>query len=380
MARTLAKSSYIEWLPGSVPASAIDGLPDAVSSGIMPVATRTELAAVDPNETPVCYLQEAGREGVFAFKSGNFAARITAQNGTDGIYVEHDTIADTTGAWERVDHKYGWRTDWFGWTQDGGGGGGVNTDGPAKGLFDLGNIVKPQLIEISEGIYSFDTALPDISWQVEIGGARGQQSTILNKRYNTGSASRGLLAFNNFGFHLHDLTIRATAGSNGRGISATLTVASPASGRSFMERLNVSGGPYWNGSLAIDGSANTSAGGPSYRGLWISDCEFFGGAVDAVNLRSVHHLFMTGVFIATTGGSSATALIINGDATAYNDDVHIHGIISGNTSMTRLARSTFHSPRIGDITNDSTCSGITWTGANISGTHQTNWTGSAYVG
>jgi len=336
------------------------------------------LKAAKHVRTPLVFLSEHGREGLFEWTPGDFAVQC-ATDTQEGIFIESSHTANTTGAWVRVGHEREWRTEWFGLTLDAGPGTGPYCDAEAIPMLLLGNIVKPQKISFGAGIYSLGAALPEISWQVEISGVRAQQSTIVVKHYVEPTSDRGVFAFNDHGFIVRNLSVRATSGSGGSGISAILTGNAPAAGRSFIENVTVSGGDYFDQSLCIDGHTNTAVEGPSYRGVWVRDSEFFGAASSAIKLRSVHHIFMSGLFIATSGGTGTSALIIAGDVEAYNDDVHIFGIISGNTTMTRLSRSSFHSPLNGNVVNDDTCNSIAWFGANFSGVHQQNWANSAYI-
>ncbi|WFU88996.1 tail fiber domain-containing protein [Rhizobium sp. CC1099] len=79
-------------------------------------ATRTALKAVDTDAFQVMYLAEAGRQGSFSWKTGDFSTLIAADP-QEGIYIEADDIAATAGAWVRQDG--GWlfgdmRAEWFG--------------------------------------------------------------------------------------------------------------------------------------------------------------------------------------------------------------------------------------------------------------------------
>lgn len=65
------------------------------------VATRTALKALDTTSVTNVLLKEAGREGTFAWKTGDYSALVTLD--TQGGYVlKADAVASTVGAWVRV--------------------------------------------------------------------------------------------------------------------------------------------------------------------------------------------------------------------------------------------------------------------------------------
>ncbi len=80
-----------------------------------PVASRTELKAVDTTLFTTVYLTEAGREGQFIWRSGDYSAQIAADT-QEGVYVKGDGIDASVGAWVR---QGSWLFDgvldqWFG--------------------------------------------------------------------------------------------------------------------------------------------------------------------------------------------------------------------------------------------------------------------------
>lgn len=81
------------------------------------VATRTALKALDTTLTARAYLTEAGREGEFLWRSGNYSTQIAADT-TEGVFVKADAIASTVGAWVRVVDG-GLDPRWFGAVGDG---------------------------------------------------------------------------------------------------------------------------------------------------------------------------------------------------------------------------------------------------------------------
>ncbi|CAN7678785.1 hypothetical protein [Mesorhizobium sp. LjNodule214] len=64
------------------------------------VPTRIALKALDTTKDATAVLTESGREGIFVWTTGNFAARITADT-AEGLYVKADAIASSAGAWVR---------------------------------------------------------------------------------------------------------------------------------------------------------------------------------------------------------------------------------------------------------------------------------------
>lgn len=64
------------------------------------VDTRTELKALDTSKDTTAILTEDGREGIFNWKAGDYAAEIAADT-LEGVYIKADDIAATDGAWVR---------------------------------------------------------------------------------------------------------------------------------------------------------------------------------------------------------------------------------------------------------------------------------------
>lgn len=84
------------------------------------VATYTALKALDTTKDVVAFLSEAGREGVFAWRSGDYSTKVAADT-REGIFVKADAIAATAGAWVREAgfQISGMALEWFGLTLDG---------------------------------------------------------------------------------------------------------------------------------------------------------------------------------------------------------------------------------------------------------------------
>lgn len=101
----------------------------AAAGGTPPVADRTALKALDTTVTTVAILTEAGREGQFVWRTGDYSAEITADT-LEGIYIKADAIASSSGAWVR---QGGWAVGgadirWFGVQGDSDGTTGNGTD------------------------------------------------------------------------------------------------------------------------------------------------------------------------------------------------------------------------------------------------------------
>jgi len=88
------------------------------------VATRTAMKALDTTLVDSVYLREAGREGQFIWRSGDYSAQITLDT-LEGIYVKANAIATTSGAWVRAFND-SIEAKWFGVV-----GNDVADDGPA---------------------------------------------------------------------------------------------------------------------------------------------------------------------------------------------------------------------------------------------------------
>jgi hypothetical protein len=74
----------------------------AVEGGKVSLASsRTVLKALDTTIFTSAMLAEAGREGLFVWKAGDYSARITADT-QEGVYIKANAIASTAGAWVRT--------------------------------------------------------------------------------------------------------------------------------------------------------------------------------------------------------------------------------------------------------------------------------------
>ena len=76
------------------------------------VATRAALKALDTTKDQAACLTEAGRDGAFAWRAGDYSTQITADP-LEGVYIKADAIAATAGAWVRV-FEGAVNIEWFG--------------------------------------------------------------------------------------------------------------------------------------------------------------------------------------------------------------------------------------------------------------------------
>lgn len=74
-------------------------------------ANRSELKALSAEGAAL--LREEGREGLFVWRAGNYAARIAADP-QEGVFVKATAVAATAGAWVRESFANGLQVGWFG--------------------------------------------------------------------------------------------------------------------------------------------------------------------------------------------------------------------------------------------------------------------------
>jgi hypothetical protein len=90
----------------------------AVGIAITTCATRTELKALDPSLRKLAVLREAGREGTWVWRTGDYSAQIAADT-AEGLYLKADSVAASAGAWVRV-YDGSVLPTWFGATANAG--------------------------------------------------------------------------------------------------------------------------------------------------------------------------------------------------------------------------------------------------------------------
>jgi hypothetical protein len=87
------------------------------SSGLPTVGSRTALKALNTATITTAVLTEAGREGTFNFRSGDYSALVAADT-QEGVFVKATAVASSSGAWVReVDASV--KANWFGVVGDG---------------------------------------------------------------------------------------------------------------------------------------------------------------------------------------------------------------------------------------------------------------------
>ncbi|MFQ6183661.1 glycosyl hydrolase family 28-related protein [Sinorhizobium meliloti] len=141
-------------------------------------ATRAALKALDTGKDTTAILTEAGREGIFNWKSGDYSTQI-ATDTREGVYVKADDIAATAGAWVRV-HDGKISPKWFGAAGDG-----VTDDYPAiQAMFDLASAVTVN-VHISTGTYYLDSGSPEVFSNCTITGDGKGKSILVQPNYFT---------------------------------------------------------------------------------------------------------------------------------------------------------------------------------------------------
>lgn len=81
-------------------AAAAEAAAQVAQGGILPFDTRAALKAIDSGAYKNAYLREAGRQGVWLWRAGDFSAQIAADT-AEGCYMKADAVAAGVGAWVR---------------------------------------------------------------------------------------------------------------------------------------------------------------------------------------------------------------------------------------------------------------------------------------
>jgi len=89
------------------------GPPPSLAGTAYSVADRTALAALATGNFQAAVLREAGREGLFTWKTGDYSALVAADT-AQGIYVASDAVASSAGCWVRVRPSNRASLTWFG--------------------------------------------------------------------------------------------------------------------------------------------------------------------------------------------------------------------------------------------------------------------------
>lgn len=81
------------------------------------VTDRTALKALDTSSTSFTVLAEAGREGSFVFRSGDYSTHVAADT-NEGVYIKANAVASSAGAWVRLFNFSDYQSKWFGAVAD----------------------------------------------------------------------------------------------------------------------------------------------------------------------------------------------------------------------------------------------------------------------
>ena len=76
-------------------------------------ASRVALAALNTSTYQTAFLTEPGREGSFAWRSGDYSAEV-ASDTLQGIFVTSSSVAASTGAWVRIHQPGDVQVTWWG--------------------------------------------------------------------------------------------------------------------------------------------------------------------------------------------------------------------------------------------------------------------------
>lgn len=306
------------------------------------VATRTALKALDTTKDTVSILKEAGREGVFNWKAGDFSAQIAADT-AEGVYLKADAIASTVGAWVRVFNGVA-DVRWFGAVGDG-----TTNDKPA---IDVAVVLGFPLI--GAGLTY------GVSGNVDL-GAVFHLENIKFKQLDPGVNNRRTLASSNC---LYGRLTNVTVDRNGDGTytggavpaiddaDIGIRISCDTDGRVYIDGCTVTGDGFGGGIAVYSASGgyirncrvyNMKAGSPTYtaltddaiEGIKTGSCQNFSVTGNLVNNLSTEYTghaewnrFSRGV--AISGGSGVDVLF----NTIYDVDQAVD--ISGNLFPKRI--------------------------------------------
>lgn len=155
-------------------------------------ATRTALKALDTSSYGNVYLTEAGREGQFKFVSGDYSAEV-ALDTLEGVYVEADDTAASSGAWVRVGYDWKGKTHkvidlaWLGCVGD------DSTDNTAtvNAAIAIGNASGQTTIFVPVGINLVGDTDPITASEVRFKGKGASGQSILKGTSNAGMIHYG---------------------------------------------------------------------------------------------------------------------------------------------------------------------------------------------
>jgi hypothetical protein len=233
--------------------------------------TRTALKAIDAFAGAQAYLTEAGREGQFIFRAGDFSARIAADT-AEGIYIKADGAASSAGAWVRTNELV-FKASWFGIVPTASFDNGPNLRA-ARNVLELisGTWASFRLV-LDFGVYEVSTAEADASAAVRFNKApkiQGQGPLNTQIHWKTSTANQPMFLVDPvssnacWGIEFFDFAIHARTGTAaGAGIKISMT--SPSATFAFLvQRVRVAG--------CHNGIETANVGGTTVYGGVIRDC------------------------------------------------------------------------------------------------------------
>ena len=248
--------------------------------------------------------------------------------------------------------------------------GGPDTAPVLTDMINFANIEHPSVVQISQGQWPVDSALPTITYLCKVRfDQTGPQPALIYKRYAEANDTKGVMSWSDYAPNVDGCTFigNGTTASGGSFISAILPGASPNIGIFRLTNFLFSSNRGTNYNVTIDGSANNS-GTPGYRSIMLTTGHSFGTTNHPWNLKSVRHVFATNTYSDTSGGTSSNALFIDGTSSVPSDDFNWMGFINGDVNISHLTGnpSQFHTPITGKVGVDN--SGSLNVYGNIGGT------------
>ncbi|MBR0855675.1 right-handed parallel beta-helix repeat-containing protein [Bradyrhizobium liaoningense] len=146
----------------------------AASSSIISALDRTALKTLDTTVTKTAHLREAGREGVFIWRSGIDYSALVAADPEEGIYIKANAIAASAGAWVRNRTPGIYDVKWFGAKGD-------NSTNDYPKLQATVNLCQTELggtVLFSQGGYRCDTGLVINTALVRLEGVGDKRCSI----------------------------------------------------------------------------------------------------------------------------------------------------------------------------------------------------------
>lgn len=340
------------------------------------VSTRTALAGLDTSRSTLAYLTEAGREGVFRWKSSDLSARVTADT-QQGLYVAPAAATSgASGAWERI-VTGAWQSGWFGIPYDTVGDGSGDDAAPSySAMIAIANILRPALIEMAPGLFNFSSIPTSPTYIFGLQGARaGSQPTIFNKRSNGGATNDlGLLRFAQYAFHITSIDFVALTPNSGSYISAVNPTDTATIGRPHIKDCNFGGTGNVRWMVWLDGTAN-DVDPLGIRNVFMSNCYIFNGSVGGASFKGVRNAELSGIAVSSSGGSGSYGFTFDGTSAVGCDAIEYSGCYAHHVNFGYAARVTLNTTVLGNLANTSNSKQNTV--LRVTGTVDSNWPTSA---